>query len=165
MTTNTDLRFHLVDYNNIDDTNTLVQALDTYARDPMGGGKCLSDFARKNLPSALAELPHAFSILMFHGNEVAGLANCFEGFSTFACRKLVNIHDFVVLPHFRGLQLSQHLLQAVEAEAKRRNCCKLTLEVLEGNMVARKAYQKFGFISYELDASTGKALFLQKEFH
>lgn len=154
----------LVNYLDPADAADLINALDQYARDPMGGGKGLSDFSRHNLCPTLSQLPHAFSLLLYVDGNLAGLANCLEGFSSFACKKLVNIHDFVVLPQFRGLGLSQYLLQAVEIETRKRDGCKLTLEVLEGNAVARKAYQRFGFESYELDPSTGKALFLQKTF-
>ena len=164
MTMQTEPIFKRVDYQDEKDSRYLVDALNQYAKDPMGGGKALSEYAQKNLPQTLATIPHAVSILMFVGDEVAGLANCFEGFSTFACKKLLNIHDFVVLPQFRGQQLSQKLLTAVEEEAKKRDCCKLTLEVLQGNEVAKKAYQKFGFESYELDSETGHALFLAKVF-
>ena len=54
------------------------------------------------------------------------------------------------------------MLDEVERIAKEKGCCKLTLEVLEGNIVAKKAYEKFGFSSYELDPATGKALFWEK---
>jgi len=42
-------------------------------------------------------------------------------------------------------------------------CCKLTLEVLEGNTVARAAYQACGYSGYELNPEIGKALFWQKK--
>ena len=156
------IKFKLVDYDDPQDSACLVEALSAYASDPMGGGKGLSEYAKTNLASELSKLPHAFSILMWYDGKLAGLANCFEGFSTFACRKLVNIHDFVVLSNFRGKQLSQQLMGAVETETRKRNCCKLTLEVLEGNQVARMAYLKYGFENYELDPTTGKALFMEK---
>ena len=37
-----------------------------------------------------------------------------------------------------------------------------TLEVLEGNRVARAAYEKAGFGAYVLDPAAGRALFWQK---
>jgi len=56
------------------------------------------------------------------------------------------------------------MLHEVEKIAKERGCCKLTLEVLEGNCSAKKSYEKFGFSGYELDSEVGKALFWQKVF-
>lgn len=151
-----------VDYHNPQHTDQLLQALEQYALDPMGGGSPLSEHVREHLASSLASLPHSFSLLLHVDGVLAGLANCFEGFSTFACQKLVNIHDFVILPDFRGRGLAHHLLAAIEAEAKQRNCCKLTLEVLEGNPVARHTYARFGFQPYALDPAAGHALFMAK---
>ncbi len=41
-------------------------------------------------------------------------------------------------------------------------CCKITLEVFEGNSIAQNSYQKFGFEGFELNPKMGKALFWQK---
>lgn len=122
----------------------------------------MAPHVRKNLVATLALLPHAFSLLCYVEGQPAGLANCLEGFSTFKCRKLVNIHDIAVLPDFRGRGLGQGLLARVEAEARKRDCCKITLEVLEGNEPARASYRKFGFVSYELDPALGRAMFWEK---
>jgi ribosomal protein S18 acetylase RimI-like enzyme len=94
--------------------------------------------------------------------EPAGLINCFEAFSTFKCKPLVNIHDVVVEKNFRGLGVSQLMLAKVEERAKEKGCCKVTLEVLESNKVAQNSYMKFGYDGYELDPKMGKALFWQK---
>ena len=136
--------------------------LDAYARDPMGGGKALPAKVLANLATELARIPHAFSVLCYADSQPAGLANCFTGFSTFQCKPLVNIHDLIVLEEFRGLGLGRRLLEKVEELAREMGACKITLEVLENNTTAQKAYSKFGFEGYELDSATGKALFWQK---
>jgi ribosomal protein S18 acetylase RimI-like enzyme len=110
----------------------------------------------------LSKLSYAFSIICYVNNKPAGLVNCFEAFSTFKCKPLINIHDVVVVNEFRGLGLSQPMLSKVEEIAKLKGCCKITLEVLEGNKVAQKSYIKFGFAGYELDPIMGKALFWQR---
>ena len=153
----------MADYRNPQHAQDLVELLDSYATDIMGGGKALSDYTRRNLATKLAELPHAFSLVAYADGKAVAFATCFESFSTFACRKIINIHDIAVLPEYRGRQISQKLLRRIEAIAIERDCCKLTLEVLEGNEVARNAYRKFGFASYELDPKTGRALFLEKK--
>lgn len=38
-------------------------------------------------------------------------ANCFESFSTFACKPLINIHDFIVLEKYKGNGISQKILK------------------------------------------------------
>lgn len=139
----------------------LLFLLDSYALDPMGGGVGLSAGVRDKLTASLAALPQAVTLLCYVDDEPAGLANCFEGFSTFTCRKLLNIHDFAILEKFRGLGLSQRMLSELAHLARQRGCSKLTLEVLTGNLAAKGAYEKFGFTPYELDPALGQAQFWQ----
>ena len=140
----------------------IVDLLDAYASDPMGGGKPLDKNVKENIVSELAKLPHAFSVLAYIDNTPAGLINCFEGFSTFACKPLVNIHDIYVRNEFRRHGLSQKMLDKVEEISRAKGCCKLTLEVLSNNIVAKSSYEKYGFGSYELNPETGKAMFWHK---
>jgi len=140
----------------------LVQLMDTYARDPAGGGKALSDFARENLVSALAARPFIFSVLAFDDAMPVGLINAIEGFSTFACRPLVNVHDVVVAPSHRGRGIAPQMFDQVEVLARERGACKLTLEVLQGNTSARSVYERLGFTDYQLDPAMGHAQFLHK---
>ncbi len=162
------LRICRADYSNPAHATALVCLLDAYARDPMGGSEPLTEFVRMNLVSSLAERPQAFSVLAFSevdasGVEIpVGLVNCIEGFSTFACRPLVNVHDVVVMPDQRGQRVAEKMLQLVEEIAGKRGACKLTLEVLQGNVDAIKLYQRIGFSSYQLDPAMGQAQFLQK---
>jgi len=151
-----------VDYLNESHAKDLSYLLDEYASDPMGGGKRLAEEVKRNVVAELSKIPHAFSVICYVDGLPAGLVNCFELFSTFLCKPLVNIHDVIVLKNFRGHGLSQQLLQAVEVEALARNCCKITLEVLSGNEIAKKSYHKFGFNAYELDPKAGSALFWEK---
>lgn len=150
------------DYHHPAHANAIIELLDAYARDPMGGGEALPAEVKERVVRELARLPHAFSLIAYADGVAVGLANCFEAFSTFAARPLLNIHDFVVLAEYRGRGVSQHLLGAVEAAATERGCCKITLEVLSGNEAARAAYAKFGFREYTLDVRAGSALFWQK---
>ena len=160
---NNGMRLVLVDYSNPHQAKDLVDLLDSYAKDPAGGGEGLADAVKRQLPSALAQRPDAFSVIAYVDDKPAGLINCFEGFSTFACKPLVNIHDVVVRPEFRGRKISHRLLEKVEELARNRGACKLTLEVVEGNVPARKSYEKYGFAPYELDPAMGKALFWEKK--
>lgn len=140
----------------------LIELLDAYARDPAGGGEPLSAFARDNLIRELAARPFVFSVLAFDGAKPVGLVNAIEGFSTFACRPLVNVHDVVVRQSHRGRGIAARMFAEVEAVARERGACKLTLEVLEGNAAARALYEKLGFAAYQLDPAMGHAQFLHK---
>lgn len=140
----------------------LVGLLDHYARDPAGGGHPLSDFARTHLAEALAARPFVFSVLAWDAGAPVGLINAIEGFSTFACAPLVNVHDVVVIDSHRGRGIAARLFAEVEAIARERGACKLTLEVLAGNAAARTLYEKLGFDDYRLDPALGEARFMQK---
>jgi ribosomal protein S18 acetylase RimI-like enzyme len=152
----------IADYLDKEQSIDIGYLLDAYSKDQMGGSQPLSESVRSNLANELSKLPHAFSIICYVNNKPAGLVNCFEAFSTFKCKPLINIHDVVVVNEFRGLDLSQQMLSKVEEIAKLKGCCKITLEVLEGNKVAQNSYIKFGFAGYELDPIMGKALFWQR---
>ncbi len=151
-----------VDYADETDAAALVFLLDSYARDPAGGAEALSDFAKANLVQALAARPQAFSVIAWDGSAPVGLINCIEGFSTFACRPLVNVHDVVVLASHRGQRIGEHMLTMVETLAAARGACKLTLEVLDGNASAVRLYARQGFAPYQLDPAMGEARFFQK---
>ncbi len=150
------------DYFNRQDGQAILGLLDHYARDPMGGEQRLSDYVLANLITTLQQQTGAFSVLAFHDNVAVGLVNCFQTFSTFSCRPIVNIHDVIVRKSHRGQHVAEEMLLKVQEVAKDRGCCKLTLEVLEGNEIAKKVYQRFGFNAYVLDPKKGNALFWQK---
>ena len=153
------------DYANPVHAAAVVILLNAYASDPMGGGEPLSEFAKANLVPSLASRPQAFSVLAFAGDDdgtPVGLVNCIEGFSTFACKPLVNVHDVAVLAGYRGQRIGERMLELVETLARERGACKLTLEVLSGNAGAMRLYQRAGFAHYQLDPAMGQAGFMQK---
>ena len=151
------------DYANPRDAADLLKLLDTYARDPMGGGSPLSAEARERIVPGLAATPGAFSLLARLDGAAVGLANCFTAYSTFAAAPLVNIHDVAVAPGHRGRGIGRALLLAVEDEARRRGAVKVTLEVLSGNESAKALYVALGYGDYQLDPAAGHALFWQKK--
>ena len=140
----------------------MVALMDAYASDPAGGGHPLSDFAKANLVAGLAARPQAFTVLAFDGDAAVGLVNCIEGFSTFAARPLVNVHDVIVLASHRGQRVGEQMLEMAEQIARERGACKMTLEVLSGNRSANRLYARVGYAQYQLEPSFGTAQFLQK---
>lgn len=141
----------------------LVYLLNLYALDPMGGGKALSGYVKENLATALNGREDAHVVLAFIDDKPVGLLNCIEGFSTFSCKPLLNIHDVVVVPECRGQGVAAKLFEKAEQIAVELGCCKLTLEVLEGNEVAKSAYLGYGYNGYQLDPELGRALFWEKK--
>ena len=150
------------DYASALDRTALVDLLGAYAIDPMGGGAPLADEVRASLCDRLAQVPLAISFIAWLEGEAVGLVNCFQGFSTFKARPLLNVHDLVVLPAHRARGVGQALLAAAQKHAQERGCCKLTLEVLSGNQRALRSYERFGFAPYVLNPAEGHALMMQK---
>ena len=158
----TAVRVLLADYDNPVHADAIVDLLDSYALDVSGGGQPLSGYARTHLVAGLKARPQAFSLLAWDGDQAVGLANCIEGFSTFACRPLVNVHDVAVLAQYRGRGVAASMLALAEELARERGACKMTLEVLQGNAGAVRLYGRIGFAGYQLDPAMGEARFLQK---
>jgi len=156
------IRINKVNYQNLIQAKDIGYLLNEYAKDPMGGGEALSKEIQDTVALKLSQLAHSFTILAYVDDKAVGLITAFENFSTFKCKPLISIHDIVVLEQYRGLGISQKMLEELEREAYKRGCCKITLEVLDGNHVAQNAYRKFGFTDYELDPQMGKALFWEK---
>ena len=156
------LQVRRADYSATADRTALLDLLDAYAQDPMGGGEALPADVRARLCDDLARHPLAVSFIAWLGDQPVGLANCFEGYSTFKARPLLNVHDMVVHPAHRARGIGQALLAACEDHARERGCCKLTLEVLFGNQRAMRSYAHFGFAPYVLDPREGQALLMQK---
>jgi ribosomal protein S18 acetylase RimI-like enzyme len=146
-------------------TAALLALLDEYAAGPTGRGYGLDAEVRSRLPAVLAERPYYVGWLAFVDGEPAGVVNCFEGVSTFRAQPLLNIHDIAVSPRFQRRGVGRALLAAVEAEARARGCCKITLEVLEGNASAIAAYLKAGYEPYALDPAMGRAMFFERKFY
>lgn len=137
------------------DAAAVLRLIDAYARDPRGGGEPLAPAVREQLVPGLAAHPTSCVWLAFDGAEAAGVCVAFIGYSTFRARPLLNIHDLAVLPGRRGRGIGHALLAAAERHARAIGCCKLTLEVLDDNLPARRLYARFGFEDVRYGDSVG----------
>lgn len=151
----------MADLDNPEHAGAVIIVLNAYASDPMGGGEPLSAYTQKNLIASLKKRSNLYIILAFDGAEPIGMALCFEGFSTFACKPLMNIHDFAVMPAYRGKGVGTQLLNRVKQLARNLGCCKVTLEVLDGNQAGQALYHSQGFAPYTLGQDSGQAIFMQ----
>jgi ribosomal protein S18 acetylase RimI-like enzyme len=106
--------------------------------------------------------PATLVFLAYEGETPIGIATCFIGFSTFAAKPLINIHDLAVLPEHRGRGVGLVLLTAVERAGCERGCAKLTLEVNVNNLRAKRLYEAFGFRQAGVDTPAGGQLFFFK---
>jgi GNAT superfamily N-acetyltransferase len=133
-----------------------------YALDRMGNGGPLPPEVLGRLIAGLKAHPTTLILMAYREGKPVAIATCFRGFSTFYARPLLNIHDFSVLPEHRGQGIGRQLLRAVEQRAKEAGCCRLTLEVQEGNMAARRVYESIGFGPAVYGEGTGSCLFYIK---
>ncbi len=122
-----------------------LSVLGAYALHPYGGGAPLRDDVRERLVPAMKALPNTLVLLAFDGDEAVGLANCLFGFSSFAARPTLNVHDLAVVEERRGQGIGRALLTEARNRARARDCVKMTLEVREPNTNARGLYASFGF--------------------
>ncbi len=140
-----------------------VMLLNEYACCVMGGGTALDLRVQNNLPAEIASRDFITVFMAYDNGTAIALLTCMEGFSTFQCRPLMNIHDVYVTKEYRGQGISTKLLLLTEKLAVKNSCCKLTLEVLQGNATAKMVYKKFGFEGYTLNSESGNALFWEKK--
>ena len=150
---------------NLDDAthqHAVLEMVNAYARDPMGRGEDLPAAVRAELIGGLREHPTSLIFLAFRGARPVGIAVCFVGFSTFAAKPLINVHDLAVVPDSRSAGVGRRLLERVESVARQRGCCKITLEVLAGNLRAQRLYRHVGFENIEAGGGTSKMWFLEK---
>lgn len=158
-----DLVITEVDFDRKEHRDTLVTLVNEYAKEPMGAGRPLEDEVRSRLGEALRAHPTTVALLAHEGDRPVGYTICFLGFSTFAGRQLLNVHDLSVLPSHRGRGVGRALLAAAEEKARELGCCKLTLEVFELNP-AKRLYESFGFEgSTNGDGDAGRSLFYVKD--
>jgi ribosomal protein S18 acetylase RimI-like enzyme len=140
-----DVRVREADFDDERDIEGFITILDSYASSAIGGGQPLTADVRARVVPLLREHPTSLVLLALVGEQRVGIAVCFFGLSTFRARPLLNIHDLAVLPEYQGRGVGPALLEAVEERARRKGCCKLTLEVLDDNTRARAVYRRFGF--------------------
>lgn len=147
--------------------SAVLEMLNAYAMDPMGDEQPLGEYAREHLIDGLRN--HPTTLIFFASRktdlgsaEPVGIVISFRGFSTFAAKPLINLHDVYVDSSVRGQGVGVRLLRAVEEEGLETGCCKLTLEVQEHNTQARRVYEQYGFAQATYAKDAGGALFMSK---
>jgi ribosomal protein S18 acetylase RimI-like enzyme len=146
-----------VDLTDAEQVSSVIDIIDSYAREPLNGGKPLTTEVRDQLVIELKSVPALVVFLALLDAEPTGVAVCFRGYSTFTAKPLLNIHDLAVLPEKRNRGLGRALLRGIDDYAKASGCCKVTLEVREENTGARRLYRDVGF-----GTDTMPTIFLEK---
>jgi len=150
------------DLNDPEHQRAVVELVNKYAQISMIHGEPLTAEVQRDLIAGLQRHPTTIVFLAFDQDAAIGVAVCFLGFSTFAARPLINIHDLAVTAEYQGRGIGRLLLEAVEQKAQELNCCKVTLEVDENNRRARQVYAAAGFADSRPSVAGGNALYLAK---
>lgn len=123
----------------------LIRLLDAYMQDEMGNGAPMPKELAPKILEGLRNYPGYLGFFAVVDGQFAALANCNKNYSTFQAKPLINIHDFVVHPDFRGKGVGRFLLDALAAFAKEQGYCRINLEVRRDNSSAQKLYHKAGY--------------------
>ncbi|EPW7071616.1 N-acetyltransferase family protein [Vibrio parahaemolyticus] len=96
----------------------------------------------------LFTLPYFHGFISFVDNKPAGFAVCFESFSTYRAQRVMNIHDFMVSDSFRGKGVGKVQLNSIEQYCRDNDYLKITLEVGDDNVAAKKLYSSLDYKDY-----------------
>lgn len=135
----------LCDYSNPLHSEALIELINAYIDDKMGGGKPLIEEEELRLINGLSNHPKAIVLLAETGGVFVGLITAFENFSTFTTKPMINIHDVIVRKEYRNQGVGRQLMNAIIQEAENRSCSRLTLEVRTDNHKAQNLYKSLGF--------------------
>ncbi len=133
---------------NFDDVhhcNALVDLMNEYITDKMGGGEPYTEAQKVQLVQGLRNHPAKLVLLAKAGDAYVGLVNSFINFATFTVKPFVNIHDVIVTASWRNGGVGRKMLQQLIEKASAMGCSKVTLEVREDNNNARYLYNSLGF--------------------
>lgn len=146
---NHQFQFLFCDFNNSTHAAALVQLINSYKQDPMGGSVPFSDEEGQILIKGLASHSSCFVLFGLCDDVYAAMATCFVNYSTFRLAPYINIHDLIVLDTYRGKGLGKAMLQKLFQIASERGYCKVNLEVREDNSRAKTLYAGLGFAECE----------------
>ncbi|HIF5585247.1 TPA: GNAT family N-acetyltransferase [Vibrio parahaemolyticus] len=132
-----------IEVNNLEHRKTLEALFREYSSD-------VSASIESTIVNQLFELPYFHGFLCLNDDVPLGFAVCFESFSTYRARKMLNIHDFMISSNARGQGLGKLLLGGIENYCSENDYLKITLEVDEENTVAKKLYSSLGYEDYQV---------------
>ncbi len=145
------------------DQQCVLELLELYARALPGCQRPLPTAVTENLITALQSQSGCHLFLAEACARVVGLAICFDGFSTFQAKPLLNLHDLTIHNDFQGKGIGDQLLGAVIRFARQASYCAVTLEVKADNP-ARRLYARHGFAPLSGECDGQLSLFAKLEF-
>ena len=106
----------LADFANEEDRAMVLDTWVEYAEDENAGGEKVQEEVKANLINEMQKRGTIYAFLAFSEGDgkPAGVSICMEGFSTFNCKSLLNIHDFGVLATHRRKGISRSAVEVNE---------------------------------------------------
>lgn len=157
-----DLNIFQAEFENNEHCDAIRRLLNEYALEPLEGGTGLAPEVLSELIPHLREQSSVLVLLARLEADIVGIAVCLWGFSTFAARPALNIHDLAVSGTCRGQGIGTALIDEVERRAREKDCARITLEVRAENGAARNLYARYGFEGATYEVPTGVTLFCSK---
>ena len=157
-----DLNIFQADLENNGHCEAIRRLLNEYALEPLEGGTGLAPEVLSELIPGLREQSSVLVLLASLEVDIVGIAVCLWGFSTFAARPALNIHDLAVSGACRGRGIGTALIAEVERRAREKGCSRVTLEVRAENSSARTLYARCGFEGAAHEVPAGVTLFCAK---
>ena len=138
--------YRQADLQNTSDQEAILRLLHDFSHElsPVTG-QALPEHVQETLIQNLQQHPTTLIFLAEQAEAPVGVAICFLGFSTFAGKPLLNLHDLYVSKECQGQGIGREFLAFLEEEARKRGCCKVTLEVYDSNDRAKALYEKCGY--------------------
>jgi ribosomal protein S18 acetylase RimI-like enzyme len=110
----------------------------------------LSVSIESHVAKHLFELPYFSGFICYADGEAAAFAVCFESYSTYRAKKILNIHDFMVSSNYRGKGVGKALLNGIDQYCRENEFLKITLEVDKDNIIAQKMYRSCDYANYQV---------------
>lgn len=133
------------DFNNPVHCNALVNLMNEYITDKMGGGEPYTEEQKVKLIEGLKNHPSKLILFAVSGDNFVGLTNSFINFATFTVSPYINIHDVIVTYKWRNSGVGRKMIEEVVRRATEMGCSKITLEVRADNHNAKYLYNNMGF--------------------
>ena len=137
--------FIKLDIQNEEHCKALVTLLNYYMEDEMGAGETMPESLGPQIIKGLKTHSAYLGFLVKQDQRYVALANCNLNYSNWQARFLINIHDLIVSPEFRGQGIGEFLLNGIEGYGKDMGYCKLNLEGNNDNHKAQRLYKRAGY--------------------
>ncbi|HEX2395842.1 MAG TPA: GNAT family N-acetyltransferase [Bacteroidales bacterium] len=133
------------DFENPTHCEALVNLMNEYITDKMGGGEPYTEKQEHLLIEGLKNHPSKLILFAVSEDQFIGLINSFVNFATFTVKPFINIHDVIVTRSRRNNGIGRLMINEVIKRASDMGCSKVTLEVRADNDNAKYLYNSLGF--------------------